>query len=392
MFLKILITQNADLEERTIALKSRKDGRVVVKEVIRASVNSKSVWIKDVAFSYMGGWCVDWSPEKVGQKHNWSYEGKWGREKYSLTNNNWKIACPTLNEKAVLAHPRFKYSGYNPMCGWTIAYLKRYVDNPKLELLSKLGLGRLSNRDKFVERLGKNKAMINFLIQHRAEIEARTCGVDIIQMAFKKGITLTEAQRRIENRRLLKSLGMPEGVDHDKVRAYLDRTELTWTQYSMYLSACQQLGMDLNDTKVSFPMDFNARWVVIHDMQMEQKRQKDKALAKSQDGGIRKVINKFKSLEKIREDGLMIVLPRKTEDLVQEGKWLVNCLGDGHYAGKMARGETLIAFIRLVKTVPYVAVEYDIQTKRICQCYAAKNQRPPDVVTKFVERAFQTAA
>jgi hypothetical protein len=185
---------------------------------------------------------------------------------------------------------------------------------------------------------------------------------------------------------------MPEGVDHDKVRAYLDRTELTWTQYSMYLSACQQLGMDLNDTKVSFPMDFNARWVVIHDMQMEQKRQKDKALAKSQDGGIRKVINKFKSLEKIREDGLMIVLPRKTEDLVQEGKWLVNCLGDGHYAGKMARGETLIAFIRLVKTVPYVAVEYDIQTKRICQCYAAKNQRPPDVVTKFVERAFQTAA
>lgn len=67
-----------------------------------------------------------------------------------------------------------------------------------------------------------------------------------------------------------------------------------------------------------------------------------------------------------------------------------NCLGDGHYAGKMVRGEVFIAFIRKATrpNVSFVAVEYDLRQKRVSQCYGANNSKPPKPVLQFVNRLF----
>jgi hypothetical protein len=387
---QILIPNKTDLELRTVALKSRRDGRVVVKEVTRCSVDTKSLWIKDLGFAMMAGYVVDWSPEGLGRSHQWSYEGKWGREDYCLTRNNWKLNRHLLNPEAILEHPRFKYCAYTDSCGDVMDYLKRYVANPKLELVTKLGLGRLSRCDRFMKRLGTNKALVNFLIKRKDQINETVCSVDVLEFAFKHNLALAEAHRKVENRRELRRCGLPTGVSPERARAYIDRQGVTVLEYVTYLNNCVALGMPLIDTKVCCPKCLKARAVVIADKVAERERRKNRALNMKQDKSIRALVKRFEQVQTFSENGLCIVLPKSTHDLVVEGKRLANCLGDGHYAGKMARGEALIAFVRYQNAAvhSYVAAEIDLKTKRILQCYAEKNQKPPDMVEQFVTKAF----
>ena len=98
----------------------------------------------------------------------------------------------------------------------------------------------------------------------------------------------------------------------------------------------------------------------------------------------------YAKLERIRA-GFRILIPRRTKDLIIEGKRLHNCLGDGHYAAKMARGETLLAFVRRAQkpSESFVAVEWSPDQKRVLQCYGSRNEKPPKPVLDFVTRAFK---
>jgi galactokinase len=150
-----------------------------------------------------------------------------------------------------------------------------------------------------------------------------------------------------------------------------------------------RLGLDLDDTKNTFPKQYNKRRQIVADAVAELDRRRNADLAKRQDSELAAVCKKLVHLEKKRGQ-FIVILPRKSADFIREGKSLHNCLGDGHYVAKMVRGETVVAFIRRSNkpAAAYAAVEYSRKERKVLQCYLAKNQRPPKPVLTFVNKVF----
>lgn len=386
-FWKYLVQDGNDMEVHTVACKYRRDGTVAAKEVVRASVDEAFMYMKDVASYVIAGYIVDWSPEKMGQSKQWSYGGRWESEAYA-PRCKWKINCEVINPEELLKHPRFRYCAWHPGCGDILDYLKVYADNPRIELLAKAGLGRFGACGGFAKRLAADRRLAKFLMSHADEVKEFRYGCDVISRAFRDGCTLGEADLRIRYRRCFRGYGLPQEVDASKAVAYT--RDLSKYDYCRYLHNCKRLGLDLRDTKTAFPRRFKARSQVVADQYAEIDRRAKADRAKKQDEQIAATANKFARLER-RTAALRITIPRRTADLIREGKRLSNCLGDGHYAAKMARGETLICFVRRAESpnAAFVAVEWSPNQKRVLQCYAAKNGRPPEQVIRSVTKWFE---
>ncbi len=387
-FYRYLIPAGADMELHTVAVKTRPDGTGAVKEVVRGSVDGSCLCVKDMVFTPIAGYSVDWSPEKLGRAPaQWSYKGKWASEYYSLSAKLWKLDRPVINPEVLLLSDRFRWCAWQPDCGDLLDYLKIYVKHPRIELLSKAGAGRFATRAGFVRQIEGDKGLMRFFMEHLPKIEKMRYGVDVIRLAYRRGVDLGEAATRIATRRRFRGYRLPAGIDATRAAGYIDGLKIGEWQYCDYLRACVKLGMDLADTKVVYPRQFKKRERIAKDRIAEINRLADIELAKKQDADIEAAAARFAKLERAR-GSFRCVLPRCRDDFVREGKRLHNCLGDGHYAAKMARRETLIAFVRLSEKprIPFVAVEYSLDQKKVLQCYGDKNAKPPKQVMTFVNR------
>lgn len=386
-FYKYLSPFGQDMEIHTVACKTSKSC-IETKEIIRASVDDPFVYVRDVAFHGMAGYCVDWHREGCGPQRPWDYRGKWESAAYSRTSGMWKLDRPVINPQVLQQSTRFRYCAWTPECGDILDYLKVYAKHPRIELLAKSGVGKFGCRISFVKQLESDKSLARFFMAHLDEIKRLGYGCDVIRSAFRRGLSLQESDRRIGDRRHFRPFRLPESVDASKALAYCQRKPGGEYRFCEYLRNCVKLGLDLSDTKVSFPRDFEHRSHVIADRIAEMKRREDIELAKKLDAQIQAVAKRFVRLERAR--AFRVLLPRKTSDLVREGKRLRNCLGDGHYAAKMARGETIVAFVRrkLNPSVSFVAAEFCPADGRVLQCYASKNQKPPKPVIDFVNQYF----
>jgi hypothetical protein len=343
----------------------------------------------------MGNYVVDWSREGIGRKPTWDYRGKWQSEAYEPSRGMWKLDRPLINPAALMEHERFKWCAWSPACGEILDYLKVYAKYPRIELLAKMeGGARFAARVGFVRQLQADRGLMRFFMAHVAEIKRIGYGCDVIRQAYRRGITLGQAQVRIEHRRRWRAFHLPLAIDASRALEYCALQKAGEWQYCEYLRACRELGLDLGDTKVAFPKRLKARAAVISDQVAEIRRRNQAELAKQMDIELGAAAAEASRLERVRSKAFRVVIPRRRADLVREGKRLSNCLGDGHYAGKMARRETLIAFIRQAARpgVAFVAVEYSFTSKCVLQCYGAKNQRPAKPVLDFVNRVFEKVA
>lgn len=392
-----------DLEVHIVAVQSARrvgicgNRPTFVKDVVRASVDDSNMYLKDIAFRMMAGYCVDWSKEGLN-KVGWSYGGRWQAEAYKGARTMWKIQCPVINPAALQYHERFKWCAWNPGCGHILDYLKVYAKHPRIEMLSKVGAGRFATRAGFVAQLEKDKGLMRFFSANLEEIKAEEYGCDVIRIAYRHGITMAEARKRIYVRATFRRYGLPRVVDAMRAKEFISRTKgcNNWN-YCEYLRDCQELGLDLTDTKVAFPKQFAKRRTIVADQMAEIERRrkaeetKKKAEAyRQQDAAIAAVAGRFSRLERARS-AFVVVLPRRSADLIREGDRMKNCLGDGHYAAKMARGETIIAFVRHADKprAAFVAVEYSLDQKKVIQCYGSNNSKPAKPVIDFVERVFK---
>ena len=384
-----------DMEIHTVAVKTRKDGTAAVKEVCISSVDNSLMYVRDIVFYHMAGYMVDWSHENLNNPHrchaSWGYDGRaWASVPYNHTSGLWKLYRSIVNPEALQAHPRFKYCSWNESCGHILDYLKSYAKHPKIELLAKIGAGRFTTKTGFLSQIEKDKGLMRFFMANLADIKEWRHGIDAIRIAYKRGITLEAAGRRIRARNRFRGYGLPASIDAMRAHNYIEANTFNCAfTYCQYLKNCLTLGMDLSDTKVIFPKQFKRRNTIVSDQIKEIERRKNAELAKVVDNQIAEVAKKFSRLEKSR--GMFrLVLPRKAADLVREGKRMSNCLGSGNYVGRIARGEAIIAFIRHSKRpgAAFVAVEYSPDQKRVLQCYGANNSTPPAPVLKFVNRVF----
>ena len=178
--------------------------------------------------------------------------------------------------------------------------------------------------------------------------------------------------------------GKWETVAEAKARAVQDRMS-DWTDY---VTNAKQLGMDLTDIYYLLPKDLTeAHNHVMHEV---EKLQQEKAAAarKKMNAKIRKIMESMTGVAAIdmKTESLMIVLPKDGDDLKHEGSILHHCVGT--YADKVAKGLTMILFVRKADhpDVPYFTMEW--QNNEIRQLRGKYNCDPPKEVLAFA-KAFE---
>ena len=146
--------------------------------------------------------------------------------------------------------------------------------------------------------------------------------------------------------------------------------------YVDYLHMCRRQAYDMKDKSVLCPKNCAAA----HDREAERIQkindaQKNRAFGRAYAGFARKAV--------LSNEELQIVCPKRTNDLVAEGRALHHCVGS--YIDRVAEGSCLIVFVRRVEEPkkPYVTVE--VRDGKIAQIHGDHNSDPTEEVKKFVD-------
>jgi hypothetical protein len=386
----LYLTQNgSDVQVRTVAVKAPKRGAdPVAKEVACASVDDPWIHVRDLALAPMAGYAVDWTPQGFGVQNYWSYEGRWESEPWALR-CSWKVNAPVVNPELLKRTRRFRYCAWEPKRGQILDFLKIYAEHPEIELLIKSGLGAYSTKVSVLRKLKKDRNFRQFFMRNAEEIKLSRWPVPVIQKAYSKGISFAAASRAIEARREFYNL--PRCIDAEKASDYAHFHRLRNDQYVDYLRNCETLGLDLADTKVSFPKQFLARQRAVQDRIDELQAKKDAAKNRKLNKRLAAIADELAENLAAQSDSgtYRVVIPRTAAQFAKEGRALKNCLGQG-YASRMARGELVVVFVRRSRrpNEAFVAVSYDPKKGRIEQCYAVQNSKPPKAVQNFIDRVF----
>ena len=360
--------------------RTKKDG-LEYREVIRATPYNEGLVYRDMYLTGMAGWRVVYSPGKA-QSNSWygynyySYDesdfGKWmWMDKIGI---NYSI----LNLE-VLKYTRYKYCGYSGV-GEFLKYIRMWIQYPETEYLGKMGL---RPSIKLLKKAKKDKSFARFLKKVLQE-DDKYYGVNAIIFAYENNISLAAAdtycyEESSARRSMRGKLAIKEsGLDYRKVIRYCESQECSLYAYDDYIRACKELGLDLLDTKNSFPKDFRR----MHDLRTNQyASQKKKIDARK----FKAAAEKYKKYE-ISNGLYAIIIPEKAKDLKREGKELNHCVGTMGYDNKMINGVSFIAFVRKCEEIekPYVTVEYGLKDNKVLQCYGYHDSKPQQEVIDFV--------
>lgn len=370
-----------DIVVLIIAFKKDRHGDLKMKPVVKGSVDSDRLYIKDIAMGAMGIKLADFEDMGIGRKKWWKYD-RWGMEPYRHR-TKWNFERPVVNPQVIFNHPRFKYCAWTPACGNVLTYLKTFLEFPKVELLSKIGLGKFCLNRGFLKKLDRDKQFVRFVMDRR---EAMTqYGLDVIYLSYKNRISFEESKKQCENKRYMEIYGLRYGfLDKLKAYEYLNRSKIEAIVYREYLDACTYLGFDMADTKNVYPISFKERSEQVFELFKARRNQERVEQLRGLELKIRKVANRFKKKEKTIGK-FQFVIPRKIEQFNAEGDALENCLGQGIYAQRMADGESLIGFFRK-EGKPYAAMEYDLHDRKIVQLYAFGNSQPTSHVKRLASK------
>lgn len=158
---------------------------------------------------------------------------------------------------------------------------------------------------------------------------------------------MTKAQKVVDLNRLVKYLGRQQ-VKHPGHTMTLDL-------YTDYLRYCGLLGIDTAKKQVFMPKDL----LDAHDTLMREHRQiqelrreeemrkrsrQQKAAAKSRNRAYKKLRPAILRKYAFEADGMMIYVPEKLEELIDEGIAMHSCVGG--YVDRVAGGATIVVFIR----------------------------------------------
>ena len=277
-------------------------------------------------------------------------------------------------------------------------YFNQYRKTPYLEQLLKIGFYKIAqsvtedrgcpqfqNGKTILETLEINKQQFNLL---RAVGDPTVRDVMILRYAGtisqQEFNILRYVQDDFYDKMYEKYLDMRPYTTIYKVKKYVNKSHVTnQRDYFDYIKWIQEMGYDMRNEFNLYPKDFKKA----HD-------EKSKEYVKFQDKKAKEDIKRFnKLLKKIRKEtsdaepmnlkieGLFIKLPEILDELKSEGEFLHHCVGT--YRDRVARGETMIFFIRkeMEPDKPYYTLEWK---GRVVQCRGFKNCDMTPEVKAFV--------
>jgi len=341
----------------------------------------------------------------------------------------------TRNLKQCLKGTVFQYCGiesyerrYHPEMIAAKKYLETYLKIPQLEYFAKAGLCRIC--DDILWR-GCDALPIDFQakglkdalqvskeeLRLLREYDLDCSYVETFQKMKECGISLTETEKRNfpvlygSNPKLLekaayapirkitsylaKQMERYHGVKGYRLDSDLPEVPKS-EQYAYqnlardwidYLRWAQKLGHDINSRALLFPKDLGKA----HD-QMDaeyrafQKKERQKELKR-----MRKVTDQILKAEarllggKIEDGEYIFMVPRKWQDLRQEGDTLGHCVGS--YVEHIAKGRCSVYFVRKKEEpeTPFYTVEY--RDGKVVQCQGKGRCAPTEKVKDFLAYA-----
>ena len=393
-----LTTNDRELVKVTVAVKHN-NNKLYYKQCAVHGLRSDKCFVKDMSFTYMGGYQVGWYYDGIGKEPKWYEDGIW----YTAEDKYFDVFSAPLNIEYLAKYPEYKYSAYD-IYPYTdiLQYLRLYEEYPQTEYLVKFGLSYYVKNKQLLKKIGKDKRFQKWLFNNHSALKDNFYYVSTIIKAYKENKPLAEVQayeekvKKINADRYLKPIRNLFGKDIGKYIDYIEKQNISHSLYLDYLNACNYLGIDMSENKNRIPHDF-MHW---HDVRVEEyktvkafrdeEERKAKAIKDAEErkelyDKFSKVAEKYSNLSK--EDGAyIVVLAQSPAELVNEGAILKHCVGHMGYDKKFAREESLIFFVRTKEnpTEPFVTVEYSLKSKKVLQCYAKGNSKPDADVETYI--------
>lgn len=386
-FYAYLTKNEGELVKITVAVRNRYS-KWHCKQVGIHGLDSDVCYVKDMVFHYIAGYKVGWYFEGLSRVKNWWEDGEWGEGEDKC----FDPYAPIVNVDYLKRFPEFKYSAYEIYRGVDLLqYLRIYREYPSVEMLLKLGLEDYSHNMMIIRKCEKDKAFRKWIYKQAEQLRSGKYYVSSILSAYKRKISLDEAQ---EIERIRKSL---MSKDYAAIRAvinkqyiafqdYVSKQKISYYQYRDYAQACLALGLDMTLSKNLFPHEFR-KW---HDIRTDQYALK-KALEREEKEkefieNFSHIVQKYLPLQKAGKEDYIIVIAKSPAELVKEGTSLHHCVGRMNYDQKMVREETLIFFIRSKSEpdVPLATLEYSLSKRKVLQCYGDHDSKPDEEIESFV--------
>ena len=396
-FYAYLTTIRKELVKITVAVRNNGKKPRLIKQVAVHGVYSDHCLVRDIEYSYMGGYKVGWYDEGVKYPYNmrpFYNDGKWYAAAYKYF-NPW---APVLNPKFALSLPKFRYSAADiqaPPC--MITYLRTYLQYPQVEYLVKAGLGKYVGSKMILKKIGSDKGFRKWLMAHREELIRHHYYIDVILRAYRTGKTLgvlqayREAKIKLSHDQHLKPIcEFFKGNERERFFDYLSKQNADAYAYLDYLKACQELGLDMSLPKNRFPHDFK-RW---HDMRIDQyaakKAEEDRKAKRELYERFARIAEKYLPLEYDKRSVFACVIARSPAELIREGELLHHCVGRMNYDQRFIREESLIFFVRVKDQpdVPLVTLEYSPGERKVLQCYGEHDRKPSEEILHYVHKVW----
>ncbi|MCR5725422.1 MAG: PcfJ domain-containing protein [Treponema sp.] len=287
------------------------------------------------------------------------------------------------------------YCGYSADFTDVCEYVRRYRNNPALEMLGKLGLTTFS--DKALTFLAESKQFRKYVFRYAEDI--KRCGISgaWVLPAFRKNIDplsyYTDRLSKVKCEKTWHNIpeavrtDFPDGTTPLMVQKWLDSaTDRNLWSANDYWRACKGLRMSLKNSRVAFPKDFRRA----HDEYTRlYSAHKDELV----DEGMLETAVHYAELSGVKKSGFVFMVACDTGELIAEGNALGHCVGRMGYNAKQAEGNSLILFARKQDAVgvPFCTIELSLPTLTIKQCYGFHNRLEPEVrkATEYVIQAYK---
>lgn len=348
-------------------------------EVIRRIEGNSLIGVKNMYYSRMGGYRTVWKNSHPSQYYfNEPERNIW----FSCSMQYYNVYSSPLFDLQDLieADVSLQY------CAWDkqpiIDYVTIYRKYPELEILSKLKLNRLMYNTKCLEKL-KERSFKKFLFKCGAN--SGVAGREILYCYNHKLNYSQYLQHKKENERInrakkdtKKILEEYPALPKQQLFKYLKEKDISAFNYLDLLKAEVYLHLDLTLEKNIFPHDF-MYWHDFYTKQMSDSENKEIDLK------IKEQADRYKKLAK-KIDGVKLVFPKATSELIIEGERLNHCVGRMGYNKKIAEDESLILFVRKdeEEDKPFVTMEYDPHKKKVLQLYAVHDTQPEETIKEII--------
>lgn len=337
-------------------------------------------------------------------------DSRWYPVKYMADGE--KSVLYTKNLRELLSETGLKYSGLYEYATsergreiQPVRYIKFFYSEEKIEYLAKMGMTSLITdimaehtqsgfdfrKPTIFEIMGMSKEDTRYA----QEINANLTTVKELKHLRRQDIKMTYRQfedaREIFGDAYHDYLKMLKHGTPGKVIKYLrqqaegkkrQRYQNILKDWIDYVSFGKQLGYDFKNDFVLYPKDLRARHDTASFLVQEKEKARKKKEINEQNKQIKTLYEEWKEKYQFENKTLLIAVPEEASDIVEEGQKLHHCVGS--YVQRVAKGETVILFIREKDhpEEPFYTVE--IKDGKVSQCRGKYNAGMTEEVRRFV--------